>query len=148
LAPHGILTDVNAGRRVLPETDVKDASMRRTLAAVAVVLATLTLATACGDEESPSSGSGSSDPKVIEVTFEGDSVTPNGERVEVSTGQDIQLDVTAEEAGEIHVHSTPEQQVEYKAGESTVTITGIDQPGTVDVESHTLDQVIVQLEVR
>lgn len=123
--------------------------MRRTLAAVAVVLTTLTLATACGDEESPSSsGSGSSDPKVIKVTFEGDSVTPNGERVEVSTGQDIQLDVTAEEAGEIHVHSTPEQQVDYKAGESTVTITGIDQPGTVDVESHTLDQVIVQLEVR
>ena len=82
------------------------------------------------------------------MTFEGDSVTPNGERMEVATGQDIDLEVTAEEAGEIHVHSTPEQQVDYPAGESTVTIEGIDQPGTVDVESHSLDQVIVQLEVR
>jgi hypothetical protein len=121
--------------------------MRRSLAAAAVVLATLTLATACGDEESPSD-SGSSDPKVIKVTFEGDTVTPNGERVEVSTGQDIQLDIDADVAGEIHVHSSPEQEVEYPAGESTQTITGIDQPGTVDVESHHLDKVIVQLEVR
>jgi hypothetical protein len=95
--------------------------MRRSLAAAAVVLATLTL--------------------------DGDSVTPNGERVEVSTGQDIQLDITADVAGEIHVHSSPEQEVEYPAGESTQKITGIDQPGTVDVESHHLDKVIVQLEV-
>jgi hypothetical protein len=121
--------------------------MRRSLAAAAIALATLTLATACGDEESPSD-SGSSDPKVIKVTFEGDNVTPNGERIEVSTGQDIQLDITADVAGEIHVHSSPEQEVEYPAGESTQEITGIDQPGTVDVESHHLDKVIVQLEVR
>jgi len=121
--------------------------MRRSLAAAVVVLATLTFATACGDEEKPAD-SGSSDPKVIKVTFDGDTVTPNGERVEVSTGQDIQLDVTADVAGEIHVHSTPEQELEYKAGQSTVTIDGIDQPGTVDVESHHLDKVIVQLEVR
>jgi len=121
--------------------------MRRTLAAAAAVLATLTLATACGDEETPSS-SGSSAPKVIKVTFDGDSVDPSGERVEVATGQDIELDVTADEAGEIHVHSSPEQELEYEAGEHTVVIKGIDQPGTVDVESHSLDKVIVQLEVR
>jgi hypothetical protein len=121
--------------------------MRRTLAAAVVVLATLTFATACGDEDK-SSGSGSLEPKVIEVTFQGDTVTPNGERVDVAKGQDIELDVTADKAGEIHVHSSPEQELEYKAGESTVTIKGIDQPGTVDVESHTLEKVIVQLEVR
>ena len=120
--------------------------MRRTLAAAAVVLATLTFATACGDSETPSD-SGSSEPKVIKVTFDGDSVTPNGERVEVSTGQDIELEITADEPGEIHVHSSPEQELEYKAGESTVKIKGIDQPGTVDVESHSLEKVIVQLEV-
>jgi hypothetical protein len=121
--------------------------MRRTLAATAVVLATLTCASACGDEDTPD-GAGSSEPKVVQVTFEGDSVTPNGERVEVAKGQDIDLDVTADKAGEIHVHSSPEQELEYEAGESTVTIKGIDQPGTVDVESHTLEKVIVQLEVR
>jgi len=120
--------------------------MRRILASTAVLLSALSLATACGsDDESPS---GSSDPKVIEVTFDGDSVSPNGDRVEVARGQDVQLEVTADTPGEIHVHSDPEQELKYKAGTTTVTIQGIDQPGTVDVESHTLDKVIVQLEVR
>ncbi len=121
--------------------------MRRLLAATTAVLATLTFATACGSEDTPSDSGSSSEPKVIKVTFDGDSVTPNGERVEVSAGQDVELDITADVAGEIHVHSTPEQELEYDAGESTVTIQGIDQPGTVDVESHHLDKVIVQLEV-
>jgi len=121
---------------------------RRTLAVVATVLATLFLSTACGDEDKPTDSGGSTDAKVIEVTFEGDSVSPNGERVEVSAGQDIELHVTADEAGEIHVHSSPEQELAYAAGESTVTIKGINQPGVVEVESHALDQVIIQLEVR
>jgi hypothetical protein len=33
-------------------------------------------------------------------------------------------------------------------GESTLTITGREQPGTVDVEVHDLEKIIVQLEVR
>ena len=122
--------------------------MRRTLAAVAAVIATLALATACGDEEKPSSDGGSQEPKVIEVTFDGDSVTPSGDRVEVGTGQDVELQITADEGGEIHVHSDPEQELEYGAGESTLTIEGIDKPGTVDVESHSLEKIIVQLEVQ
>jgi hypothetical protein len=122
--------------------------MRRYLAAAAVVLATLTFATACGDEDKPSDSGSSSEPKVIKVTFDGDSVTPNGERVEVGVGQDVELDVTADEGGEIHVHSNPEQEFEYESGETTLTIKGIDQPGTVDVESHHLEKVIVQLEVQ
>ena len=122
--------------------------MRRAMASLAVLLCALTVTTACGsDSDSEGGSSGSTDPKVIEVTFDGDSVTPNGERIEVGTGQDIELRVTADEAGEIHVHSSPEQELEYQAGETTVTIQGIDQPGTVDVESHTLEKVIVQLEV-
>jgi ABC-type glycerol-3-phosphate transport system substrate-binding protein len=119
--------------------------MRRAMASVAVVLCALTVTAGCGSD---ASGAGdSSGPKVIAVTITGDSVTPNGERVDVAVGQDIELKVTADEPGEIHVHSSPEQQFEYNAGATTVTIKGIDQPGTVDVESHALDKVIVQLEV-
>ena len=55
--------------------------------------------------------------------------------------------MTADVPGEIHVHSDPEQELEYDAGTTTVEIAPIDQPGVVDVESHTLDAVIVQLEV-
>jgi hypothetical protein len=131
--------------------------MRRTLAILAVLLTALTLTTGCGDDASGGSDGGASAsdnaskdteaPKVIEVTIEGDSVTPNGDRIEVETGQDIQLDVTADAPGEIHVHSTPEQELEYEEGTSTVTIKAIEQPGTVDVEDHELEKVIVQLEV-
>ncbi len=87
------------------------------------------------------------DSPVIDVTITSDSVTPNGERVKVAKGQDVTLEVTADEAGEIHVHSSPEQELEYDAGTTTLTITGLDQPGIIDVESHTLEKVIVQLEV-
>jgi ABC-type glycerol-3-phosphate transport system substrate-binding protein len=132
----------------------KDSKMRRTLAILAVLLCALTLATGCGGDSGNGGASASdntsdapAEPKVIEVTIEGDSVTPNGERIEVATGQDVELDITADAPGEIHVHSTPEQEFEYEQGTSTVTIKGIEQPGTVDVEVHDPEKVIVQLEV-
>ncbi len=120
--------------------------MRRTVATLAVLLCSLTALTACGGSDSPDPTE--TGPKVIEVTIEGESVTPNGERVEVAVGQDVDLEISADAPGEIHVHSSPEQEFEYAAGDSTVTIAGIDKPGTVDVESHTLEKVIVQLEIR
>jgi hypothetical protein len=122
--------------------------MRRAVAVLAVLLGTLTMVAGCGDDGSSGSSDGAKDPKVIQVTIKGDSVTPSGERVDVAVGQEIQLDVTADKAGEIHVHSDPEQELEYEAGGSTVSIKPIDVPGTVDVESHQLEKVIVQLEVR
>jgi hypothetical protein len=121
-------------------------TMRRAVASLAVLLCALTVTAGCGSDDK-GSGDSSAPPKVIEVTISGDSVTPNGERVDVAVGQDIELKVTADEPGEIHVHSSPEQELEYKAGDTTLTIQGIDKPGTVDVESHALEKVIVQLEV-
>ena len=131
--------------------------MRRNLAVLAVLISALTLTTGCGDDaddagngSTSSSGNTTEDttePLVIEVKIKGESVTPNGERFDVNTGQEVQLDVTADAPGEIHVHSTPEQELEYDEGESTLTIEGMDRPGTVDVEVHDLDKVLVQLEV-
>lgn len=146
--------------------------MRRLAAAVLVPL--LFTAAACGDDSestasgssgstsssstpsSPSSSSsptasdsdtGSSDAVTIAITVDGSNVTPNGDRIPVKVGQDVVLDVTADAPGEIHVHSTPEQEFEYEAGSTQLTISGLDQPGIVTIESHTLDKVIVQLEV-
>ena len=84
----------------------------------------------------------------IEITFAGDSVTPSGDRVEVSVGQPVELVIEADAPGEIHVHSSPEQELEYDAGSSTLDLEPIDKPGVIDVESHTLEKTIVQLEVR
>ena len=85
--------------------------------------------------------------QTIDITVSGDTVTPSGERVDAKVGEEIILHVTADAPGEIHVHSSPEQELEYEAGTTDLPLT-IDQPGLVDVESHTLDMVIVQLEVR
>jgi hypothetical protein len=114
----------------------------RVLASAVVLTVALLGLTACGDDDSAPTT-----PVSIKVTIEGDTVTPNGERVKVAVGQPVELHVTADAPGEIHVHSDPEQELEYDAGTSTVEIEPIDQPGVVDVESHALEQVIVQLEV-
>jgi hypothetical protein len=95
-----------------------------------------------------SGGDASSDePVTIEITFADGEVEPNGDRVEVDAGQPIDLEVTADEPGAIHIHSDPEQELDYEAGTETFEIQ-VDQPGIVEIESHDLDQVIVQLEVR
>ena len=83
---------------------------------------------------------------VIEITFADGTVTPSGERVEVELGEPITLAITADEPGELHAHTTEELTLEYPAGESEQTLV-IEQPGVVEVESHDLEQVVVQLQV-
>lgn len=85
--------------------------------------------------------------QVVTITIEGDSVSPNGRKIDVTANEPVILDITADAPGEIHIHSTPEQEIEYDAGHSTHTVT-FDRPGVVEVESHTLEKVIVQLQVR
>ena len=65
----------------------------------------------------------------------------------MAVGQPVELVVDADAPGEIHVHSDPEQELEYDAGTTTLDLDPIDPPGVVDVESHSLEVVIVQLEV-
>jgi|tagenome__1003787_1003787.scaffolds.fasta_scaffold20431500_2 hypothetical protein len=124
--------------------------MRRLVAAVAVVLLTAFTLAACGGND----GSALQDPselptKVIDITFDGSSVTPNGTDIEVEVGQRIELDVTADAPGEIHVHSSPEEQeFEYDKGSQTFTVKPIPAPGQVVVESHTLDKTLFTLVAR
>ena len=148
--------------------------MRRTLATLTVLLCTTAFASGCGADESPSTteptsteansaeatptdpaSSDASEPtetadgtQQIEVTIVGDTVTPNGERVEVAVGEPVELIVEADQPGEIHVHSSPEQELEYDKGTTTLELDPIERPGVVEVESHTLEKTIVQLEAR
>jgi hypothetical protein len=146
--------------------------MRRTLATLAVLFCTTALVSGCGGNddgdisteptstEANSSEATPTDPassepseptpdvQQIEVTIVGDTVAPNGERVEVPVGEPVEFIVESDQPGEIHVHSTPEQTFEYQKGVTTLTLKPIDRPGVVDVESHTLEKTIVQLEVR
>jgi hypothetical protein len=122
--------------------------MRRALAALTLVVCTVGLA-GCGDDDSSGSDDGKDlDTKTIQVTITGDDVTPNGDRVEVAVNQPIELVVKADAEGEIHVHSDPEQELEYGVGTTTLKTFKIDKPGIVEVESHALEKTIVQLEVK
>lgn len=137
----------------------------RLVPAVVALVLMATLA-ACGGEsadDAPSTGTSSSsneteadagsdtgsdgDSVALTITREGDVFTPNGERVELEVDQTLVLTLTSDEAGEMHVHSTPEQEIAYDAGTSEHEIT-IDRPGVVEVESHDPDVVVLQLEVR
>ena len=82
----------------------------------------------------------------IDITIKNGKVSPNGERVEAKIGETVTLHIDADTAGELHVHATPEQEIEFPRGVSTKTLT-IDRPGVVDVEDHELEQVVVQLQV-
>lgn len=121
----------------------------RAVAAAAGLALVLATAGCSGDDgDGDGDGGGSTDePVVVEVTFEGDTVTPSGERVEVEVGQPIDLEVTADAPGEIHIHTDPEQEIAYEAGTETFELE-VGRPGVIEVESHDLDQVIVQLEAR
>ena len=124
--------------------------MRRTIALVSALLLTLLSLTACSDDSGSTGSTGSSGSggkgTTIEITIKGGKVTPHGDRVKAKVGQPVTLNIDADTSGEIHVHSSPEQEIAFDKGTSTKKLT-IDQPGIVDVEDHALEQVIVQLEV-
>jgi hypothetical protein len=82
-----------------------------------------------------------------DLTFEGDTVSPNGERVDLGVGEKLTLRIDSDRPGELHVHSTPEQEISFPAGQSERPLV-IDQPGVVDVEEHESGKVLLQLEVR
>jgi len=118
--------------------------MRRLL--VALLLGVATLTAGCGSSTG-SPGSDATGTKVIDVTFSGNSVTPNGDRVSVAVGQPVELDIHADSSGEIHVHSDPEQHVPYHAGTTQASIGSFNIPGQITIESHALNKVIVVLQV-
>jgi len=146
--------------------------MPRALRLCSILLAALLLTAGCGSDDRADTASDDAPPtpsestatagrtpsqqptkapgtgaKTVDIRFTGDTVKPQGSAMKVEAGQPLTLRITADKPGELHVHSTPEQEIEYAAGTSEKTLT-IEQPGLVDVESHDLDTLIVKLEVR
>jgi plastocyanin len=97
--------------------------------------------------QSSSSGSSSSATTKVDVTVKGDSVTPAAKAMTIAVGDTVELDVEADRSGELHVHSTPEHEFEFDAGTSTFKFT-LDQPGTVDVEEHVSESLVLRILVK
>jgi len=125
--------------------------MRTAPASGIVALLALPFLTGCGDGGEPNdTGDGSgAEPVVIDVTIADGEITPQGEQVEATVGQPIELRVESDAADVIHVHSEPEQEFEVGAdpGTDQVFEFTVDIPGQVEVESHETETVIVELVV-
>ena len=102
--------------------------------------------------ESPSEEPESEEPEpepegtVVVVTIEGDRIEPNGASIKADLDEPVVLSITSDRAGELHVHSTPEQFVEFRKGSGEYELT-FEQPGVVEVEDHDTGFVIAQLQV-
>ena len=91
-------------------------------------------------------GTPSPDSEIIAITLDGKTVSPSAESREIKLNQPVVLRINSNAAGQLHVHSSPEQVVDFPAGESEITLT-FKIPGVIAVEDHALDKLIVQLEV-
>ena len=118
--------------------------------------AVLVLAAGCGGPTdtpvaSPAAPGGSASsvaPLTIPITIAGGKVTPNGEKVTAALGQPVVLQVTSDEADEIHAHTGGDgYELEVPAGQPTTGTFTPSQPGSFEVESHHLEKVIVVLNV-
>jgi hypothetical protein len=83
----------------------------------------------------------------VSVRISGDRVTPNAAQLDLASGEPVVFDIESDRAGELHVHSKPEQYVEFGEGGTRAEIS-IDTPGSVEVEEHDTSAVVAILEVR
>jgi hypothetical protein len=147
--------------------------LRTRLTTLALVLVTGLALSSCGSdeptttEESPAASSSAPTPTeateapaseepepepepegtVVVVTFKGDRIEPNGATVEAQVGKPVTLAITSDRAGELHVHSSPEQFVEFAKGSSEHELT-FERPGVVEVEDHATGFVLMNVQVR
>jgi hypothetical protein len=134
--------------RVPRQVQSRRPALRSPLLVVATAALLIGLA-GCGSSAEgghKSGGQDSSDSVTIDITIKDRNVKPSGSKVEVKAGTPIHLRIDSDMDGELHVHSSPEQEIEFRSGTTEKTLT-IKQPGVVDVEIHQLDKVVVQLEV-
>lgn len=114
--------------------------MRRALTTLIVMAFVLTGCSNATDDDKGTTND------AIEIQIEGDNISPKGDRVEVVAGETITLQIDSDRAGELHVHATPEQELSFDEGVSTVELT-IETPGIAEVEDHETGVVVLQLEV-
>jgi plastocyanin len=101
----------------------------------------------CGGSSGSDGGGGSSSPVTVTITEQNGSVSANSQLVQVAVGQKIVFKVSTDVADEVHVHSVPDHEFEIKPGPEQTFSFRVNTPGTVEVESHGLDQTILKLEV-
>jgi hypothetical protein len=122
----------------------------RTIAVGVLTLVTSLGVTGCGSD---TSGTSSKDPSTdasaqkLDVSIKGDTITPTNKRIPVSKDKPLTITITSDRSGELHVHSSPEEEIPFDKGTTTKKLT-FKTPGVIEVEEHISDTLIAQLEVR
>lgn len=83
----------------------------------------------------------------LTITIEGDRVAPSAQPLKASVGEPIRVRIRSDRPGALHVHSVPEQTVEFEAGDTTVDLV-VQTPGKVQIEEHASGVAVAQVEVR
>ncbi|VXB26437.1 conserved exported hypothetical protein [Nocardioides sp. AX2bis] len=85
-------------------------------------------------------------PADLAVVVDGADITPNAQAISVGVGESLSVSVEADRAGELRVHSKPEQYFPFQPGETSFELT-IQTPGSVEVEDDDTGDVVALLEV-
>jgi hypothetical protein len=83
----------------------------------------------------------------LEVQVKGERIDPTNKTFEMTTGQTLTLDITSDRPGELHVHSSPAQELEFGKGRTRLEVT-LNQAGQVDIEEHASDSLIARVLVK
>lgn len=82
----------------------------------------------------------------LAISISGEEVLPNAEEISIDTGEALVISFASDRPGELHVHSKPEQVLEFPAGKSEQELV-IETPGIVEIEEHETGAVVAQLKV-
>ena len=95
----------------------------------------------CGDGTGDQAGEAD-----LTITIEGDRVEPNAKPLEASAGEPIRIRIRSDRPGELHVHSAPEQTIDFDAGISTEDLV-VETPGLVHIEEHASGVAVARVDV-
>ena len=116
--------------------------MRRIL----VPVTTLALLAGCGTSAPPAPAGPASGEQVVQFTVQGGKRVAGPDRVEVSPGRAVRLEVTSDTADELHVHGYDKEAELTPGRPGSVSFTA-DVPGLFDVELHHSAAKLTQLRV-
>jgi plastocyanin len=112
---------------------------------IAVTMAAVALVSGCAGSSSPAAHGGGTD--TIRVAIKNHKVIPADHREDVQVGDTVQLEVTSDKNDVVHVHGVNIEKP-VSAGK-TLTITfKVTDAGIYEVETHTSNLTLLQIEAR
>lgn len=122
------------------------------LAVAAAVLSALLMSavlTSCGGTPAPASTpSGETSKVVVDITLKDGQTTPSGDKIDVAQGQTVVLNVTSDHEDAIHVHGGYDIELEVQPDVPATEEFVADRTGSVEIESHHPEKIIVILIIR